>query len=201
MSETKSAANSVKLCTTCGKPGAFSKDKSKKDGLRSDCKTCESTRSRARNRQPKVWAAAAWRNLNRRAGNADGLHPAYVGVQVRMTREEFLAWVVPVLTQWQVDNPDKSPSIDRKENSGHYELSNIRLLSVSDNSKRQRIARIDATPAGQAWCRRCKNYQPVANFYPDRRRRGGRRSCCKECLRREREHDRAQKKLQMTQSQ
>jgi len=51
------------------------------------------------------------------------------GIEVRMTRSEFISWA---LEKWP-SRDYLSLDFDREDNDGHYELSNLRLLTRSEN--------------------------------------------------------------------
>ena len=53
-----------------------------------------------------------------------------------MTKEEFLEWAISKYSKWSKDHPNEKPAVDRIDSSGHYELTNIQLISVNDNSRR-----------------------------------------------------------------
>lgn len=183
-----------KLCSKCGKPGEFYRNKNFADGLHPWCKACHrSYRQRPAVRQKNAermrkyrqtahgWAASAWNGILARAGNADGQHPAYGSVEIRMTRAEFISWVKPRITKWWRDNPKATPSIDRKKNSGHYELSNLRIISLSENSRLQQAHKNVYAPQGKAWCAFCRRYYPESNFYKNKNAPHGLQFCCKKC--------------------
>ena len=56
------------------------------------------------------------------------------GVEIRMTREEFATWARHQLPIFFASSLGKSPSVDRIDSKGHYELSNIQLISPEENS-------------------------------------------------------------------
>jgi len=52
-----------------------------------------------------------------------------------MTREEFLQWIIPELENWiKTYNTLDGVSVDRINNSGHYEISNLQLITKVENS-------------------------------------------------------------------
>ena len=80
-------------------------------------------------------AGRAWNRLNSRAGNKYGHGKHYEHVEVRMSREEFIDWATPQYEAWFKKHPNITPSLDRIEESGHYELGNLQLITISENSK------------------------------------------------------------------
>lgn len=119
-----------------------------------------------------------WSLINQRCGKV----PAYLGVEVRLTRGEFLAWAVPAVRRWQVANPNGTPSIDRKS-GGHYEIGNLRVVSVGENSRTRAYNKTVNAPPGKAWCGGCKQYLGRAKFSPRPGRSTGVQGRCKKCFR------------------
>lgn len=111
---------------------------------------------------PKGWATTAWGNITTRLRHDED----YAGVELRMTREEFVVWCVPAVTRWWAKNPEGSPSIDRKNASGHYEISNIRILAVGENSRRRAFNKNSKAPARKAWCSGHQRYIAITLFSP-----------------------------------
>lgn len=84
-----------------------------------------------------------WKDINKRTINGSQSHrikrknnASYLkrGIEVRMTKTEFRAFCIQnqdVITGLYAES--KIPSIDRIDPSGHYEISNIRILDVSLN--------------------------------------------------------------------
>jgi hypothetical protein len=184
----------IKRCSKCKKPGEFYANKRWPDGLHPWCKACHKRyRSQPAVRQknkermqkhrltPQGWAAYTWQSILSRAGNADGQHPAYALVEVQMTREEFIAWAKPRIAAWWKANPGVTPSVDRKKNAGHYELGNLRIISLSANSRLQATHKNVHAPRGKAWCAFCRDYFPRKNFYKNRNAPHGLQFCCKKC--------------------
>jgi hypothetical protein len=54
------------------------------------------------------------------------------GIECRITREEFIEWFL------KNANGDFSLSVDRIDNDGHYEFSNMQLITVGENSRKAR---------------------------------------------------------------
>lgn len=111
----------------------FNRHARARDGLSSWCSACVAFRSRVLARSPERLAAKKWTDMNRRAGNADGRNPSYAAVRVLMTRDQFLAWAVPAIRTFMGMFPGVSPSVDRVDPHGDYELSNLRIISRQDN--------------------------------------------------------------------
>ena len=105
----------------------------------------QNAKSRAyRGHTLRGFIASAWHHLNLRTIN--GSHPGHndrriswyldKGVRLEMTRDEFAAWCAE---QWpliqQVRASGEVVSLDRIDSDGHYSLDNIRILSLSENSR------------------------------------------------------------------
>lgn len=100
-------------------------------------------KSPPKHRTPRARAKQAYRDMKQRCGNANGRNPAYNGVELRMTEEEWLEWSIPLYEEFQRENADTSPSVSRIADSGHYELGNLEIMSVAENRRRQvRASRI-----------------------------------------------------------
>lgn len=74
-------------------------------------------------------AQHTWSNIKSRAGKRQD----YINVEVRMTKEEWLAWAVPQYEKWFKERPGVTPSINRIDGKGHYEIGNLELVSSYDN--------------------------------------------------------------------
>lgn len=110
-------------------------------------------------------AKTLWDGLSRRANNRIGTRPTYTDVDVRLTRQEFMSWAIPELEKWIITHSLHSATVDRKDTRGHYELSNIQILSKSDNSRKLERNKNVVAPDGYAWCGGCKSYLTINNFY------------------------------------
>lgn len=89
-----------------------------------------------------------WSNLNRRTVN--GKKPAYSnestrrfylskGIELRMSRAEFYSWIEEQREYLAgIYASGDYPSIDRVDSSGHYEISNIRIMPLKENLSRAR---------------------------------------------------------------
>lgn len=145
---------------------------------------------------PQGAASRAWIRLNYRSQGKCKNTRCYEGVEVRMTRQDFYDWAVPKYRQWFIDHPVREtaehiPSVDRIDPAGHYEISNIQIISMSDNSRKIRTVN-DHAPSGTKWCPRCSQFISVASFYSERGRKGIKQlhGECKACvLLRRRDHN------------
>jgi hypothetical protein len=184
----------MKICTRCKKPGEFSRNKNNADGMSCWCKLCVSNyaqqarvkaanaaRMKLRRQTPEGWAVSAWHGIRNRCGNRDGQHPSYANVRLRMTRDEFIGWCVPALTVWRRENPGVRPSVDRIRSAGHYQIGNLRILSLSENSRLSSPHKNVYAAPGQAWCAFCRRYYATENFYKNKRAAHGLQAVCKSC--------------------
>lgn len=125
-------------------------------------------------------AAAAWNRLTSRAGAKYNHSQCYKNVEVRMTRDEFMSWAVPEYEKWLSEHPDLTPSVDRIDSVGHYEIGNLRLIEVQKNRRRAKHFVNDNAPEGMRWCKQCGKFLPLdlENFHPSDKN-GGFTSQCK----------------------
>lgn len=131
---------------------------------------------------PRGWAGMAWANICTRLKH----DPDYNGVELRMTREEFVAWCEKAVDEWRAANPGKTASIDRIDDKDHYRIGNIRILEVGQNSRRRDFNKNSKAPAGKAWCSGHKGYIDIALFSPAPSRPPlFVNNRCRECKRRE----------------
>lgn len=83
-----------------------------------------------------------WNNIRKRVinGKPDSRNASYIrrGVELRITKEEFYKWcdsnsalILEIYAQ------AKTPSIDRIDPTGHYELSNIQILEFGENRNKR----------------------------------------------------------------
>jgi hypothetical protein len=132
----------TKVCTKCNLEkdlDLFKKDKRQSDGRLAVCKLCY-------NKQNKQWnknyresnenakALIIWYGIVARCENKNGKCPTYKNVKLKMTRQEFLNWYKPERLKFELSRPGIIPSVDRIDNNGNYELSNLQLLSRSENT-------------------------------------------------------------------
>ena len=114
---------------------------------------------RASRNTPKGIATRMWLNINNRCRiSRDPKHPlhtryrTYANVLIKLTREEFVTWAVPAITEWLDQHPNARPYLDRRNSLGHYELSNIRVVDCKTSNQNKRTVRYLAAPPGMAWC-------------------------------------------------
>lgn len=131
-------------------------------------------------RTPLYRAKAAYRNMKIRCLNANGKNPAYLKVELKMSMNEFLEWAIPKYEEFIKLNPGLSPSISRFNDEGHYEISNIEIISFKENNARQkRVAMIK--PDGTKLCSRCKTVKDSCEFNKSKGRADGFSNECRKC--------------------
>ncbi len=173
----------TKVCSTCKiakSVSEFHHTHRSPDGVIAKCKACvkaknaspehqewASERYRRLSATPKGAAQSAWGNLTgriRRAKAGVKRLRAYLGVEVRVTKEQFIQWAMPLFEAWFRDHPDETPSIDRISSEGHYEFDNMQMIPLPENSHKARRNKHLETPAGMKLCGRCKKLLPFASF-------------------------------------
>lgn len=120
-----------------------------------------------------------WLNMVERVKNREA-YPEYQNVELRLSRQEFITWVIPQLEKWKYPlvGSKNSPSVDRINNNGHYEIENLQLLTKSEHcSKKVRIT----PPNGTSWCVKCERFLPLVEFHKSSARFFGVKPRCKKC--------------------
>lgn len=145
---------------------------------------------------PKGAAVCAWQRIKIRAGarSRPEQNKSYRLVELRMTQEQFFAWAIPKYETWFRERPGVTPSIDRIESTGHYEISNIRLAPLQENRLRNSRRRNAIAPFGKRWCSGCQDYFPIDEFSKRRKPTPsnplGLFAYCKTCEQKQRDNDR-----------
>jgi hypothetical protein len=153
---------------------AFYRNARRETGLSVLCKACHRTYEGTPDRRAK----RTWNTLHQRIHK----QPAYAHVEIRVTRAVFLRWAVPAYTRWMTAHPGRTPSLDRKDPDGHYEIGNLRIISRSENCRLARNHRNVHAPAGLAWCGgKCKAYLPRAKFQRCSTHYNGLQKRCRDC--------------------
>lgn len=134
-------------------------------------------------RTPKYRAVAAWQNMNRRCLNRDGKNPAYAGVELRISKEEFVKWALPQYESILNSNPGAVPSVSRRGDIGHYEIGNIDIIPWRKHKtiaadERKKLIR----PAeGRKICTKCRTEKDLVQFPKNRTIHDGYGYWCKLC--------------------
>ena len=92
---------------------------------------------------PNGRAVIMWNEIRARVGKK-----SYEGIELRTTREEWMEWAIPQIEAFIEEHPDQTPSVDRRDPDGHYEISNLRIISWRANDFRSRylIRKMKLTP-------------------------------------------------------
>ena len=87
-----------------------------------------------------------WKWMKYRTKNRKG----YAGIDLKMTKNEFMVWAEPRVENFMFLYPDLTPSPDRIDSDGDYELSNMRIIDKDHNRmisgftyKSQRLDQLD----------------------------------------------------------
>jgi len=108
--------------------------------------------------------------VNRVTNTRTSRNRSYASVEVRVSREDFIAWFMA--------NDFEGCSVDRINNHGHYELSNMQLIPLQWNNAKDKLKHIN----GVCVCYSCKQEKPSDQFVRDKRRVfTGRSTICKQC--------------------
>lgn len=124
-----------------------------------------------------------WYGLLDRVENKRGDLPTYQNIKLYITKDEFLNWVIPKLENWKYPlvGTKNSPTIDRINTSGHYELANLQLITKTENTLKRDCNKNVHAPEGKAWCGKCKEYLYKKHFQKNKRTFTGVNLICKFC--------------------
>jgi len=175
----------LKFCSKCKRyltVDNFHKNNAYWDKLNNYCKKCVSDK---RKYTPKDCANNVWRNLLKRVENDKN----YIQkkVKVNFTETEFKEWY---LKYWFA-----GCILDRIDNEGDYEFSNIHIITKAEHNKKQRqdmLKKHNITePEGMRYCRNCNQLKLISEFYKKKWRISpynllGLDSRCKGCTRKAR---------------
>ena len=98
----------------------------------------------------------------------------YVGIQLKVTREEFISWYMP--------KDFEGASVDRIDKDGHYELSNMQVIPLAENIRKDK----QKARNNECECFVCHRVKPLTEFAKDSRRINGYSTICRECDRQRR---------------
>jgi len=146
---------------------------------RRECKECGAKYARKWYRTPRGRTTQAWNSILFRIKRS----PAYKNVKVRISRKDFYEWALPMFQTWDSEKREGRPSIDRIDLYGHYELSNMRMISVTENCARNTRTRWHLAPEGTSWCGACKKYIHKEAFPRHKGSKTGVAGTCKACRR------------------
>ena len=144
-------------------------------------------KSPEKHRKPQYRARAAYRGMQARCLNRNGKRPTYANVELRMTMQEWLAWAVPEYKRFISDHPGQTPNAARLGDTGHYELGNIRIISLSENCAEQSQRGIGLLKQdGTKRCSECKEVKISNAFSRNRATKDGFHNICKDCVKKRR---------------
>ena len=119
----------------------------------SRCKGCAASYAK-QYRQTSAGLATIWfTDIKKRAGNRNGRNPSYTLIEMRIDRDAFITWATYAIDIFRSQHPHDTPSLDRINPDGHYELGNIRVISWKENSRlaRRKEARRVKGRQGLPW--------------------------------------------------
>lgn len=179
----------TKHCSACGLPkklAEYGKNCKSPGGRLARCKACDrEIRISRYHSNPAVRGGFIWSAILQRVGNANGKNASYSGTAVTFTRDKFITWYAAALPRFFAKyGDDAKPSIDRKDQAGHYSPGNVRLIPMGENSKRARNKRNLRAPVGKAWCTHCRDYLPRTDFYKNKAQQHGLTHSCKKHFKR-----------------
>jgi hypothetical protein len=112
-------------------------------------------------------AGVKWANIKTRLKH----DASYKGVELRIAREDFVQWFMPK----DFDNA----SVDRINPKGHYEFSNMQVISWSENCSKDKLT----FTATHGTCRKCKQQKTLVEFVKMKNVKNGRGTICSLCNR------------------
>ena len=124
------------------------------------CKTIHSRR-RANNKYNSI--------LSRVRGYWKQKNKCYSNIKLKISRDEFIDWYMPL--------DFEGASVDRIDKNGDYELSNMQVIPLEDNIRKEKLKERN----GLCECYRCHKVKPINEFVIDKRRINGHSTICKEC--------------------
>lgn len=160
-------------CSTTLAVDNFYRNAGRKTNTSVLCKECFKSYEATPHRRAK----RTWQNIVSRLKRQH----SYRHVELRMTRTDFIEWAVPQFYKWIADGHSTTPSIDRIDPKGHYELGNIRLTTRAENSRLASNHPNVFAKTGQAWCHVCKAYLPSEHFWKSASSYNGLQNRCKKC--------------------
>lgn len=163
-----STTDSTKTCSKCRRVlprSEFYERSDRPSGLTYSCIDCHKLLDKMRAKLPRALAVSKWHSMQQRIKRRS----SYKDIKVRITRGEFLDWVIPLLESWNWSNG--IPSVDRINSKGHYELGNMQIIPWSENSVKD--SKNNRAPRGTRWCNKCGKYIAVSLFGPNKAQPSG----------------------------
>lgn len=107
--------------------------------------------------------------LLHRTTHTTGKNSCYAGIEVRISREDFIKWFMA--------NDFEGCSVDRIRPTDHYEVGNLQMLTLPENvGKDKRLVH-----ENERTCNHCGELKPIEDFVKCSRSWTGRISICKPC--------------------
>ena len=147
------------------------------DRLFATCKICTNKR---RKHSIKISCNSVWKHLKERVKNDKNYLKKKI--KVNLTETGFEEWYKK---RWFA-----GCILDRIDNEGNYEFSNIHLITKAEHNRKQRQDMLKKyniiEPEGMRYCRNCNQLKPISEFYKKKWRISpynplGLDSRCKEC--------------------
>lgn len=148
-----------KRCTVCKLEKSISEfgiNNRMKDGIGYVCKKCKSEyqKNHYKNRTPVMQAKKVFSGIEKRCTNAiyHEHRPKYKTVKNLLNRNEFILWYTA--------NHFEGCEVDRIDDNGHYDMSNIQLLSREEHNHKRKLERDGDIEDGFKKCNRCAETKP-----------------------------------------
>jgi hypothetical protein len=129
-------------CYKCKETKPSAEFKPRNGKITSLCKKCHniscSNSSKSYRESPVGRANRTWHKILQRVGNKDGKNPSYANIECRMTQNEFLTWAIPLYEEFAIKHPNETPSLDRADSNGHYEISNLQVIPLTVNLRKKK---------------------------------------------------------------
>lgn len=120
------------------------------------------SRRRANNRYNGLVSRIKYYENNRKNKN-------YLNIKLKISRKEFI--------EWFMKNDFEGCSVDRIDKNGDYELSNMQLIPLVENIRKDKVKEKN----GYCICYVCNENKPIEMFAIDKRRVNGHSTICKKC--------------------
>ena len=98
-----------------------------------------------------------------------GKNSKYKGGELKVSRKDFIQWFMPL--------DFEGASVDRIDKNGHYELSNMQVISLAENIRKDKVKARN----GETECYVCHKIKPIEEFSKNKRRATGHTNICILC--------------------
>ena len=149
------------------------------------CYACIECVNRQRTPGPRRGAVDRYNAIHWRVANEEGYLKK--GIKVKVSKEDFV--------EWYTAHHFRGCHIDRIDDRGHYELSNMQLISQSEHNFKIRQDNLErlgiVEPEGMRYCYGCNSMKSESEFYKKKHKVSkinpkGLSENCKECDREKR---------------